>query len=148
MSDSVRCFRRNGRGAQARPRRRLLRGGGQVRRGGLRGDGEEKDSATYAEAWSSRPDDSTAKAVKLLRGMPDNGTWQALGHCFWRGWISIRERRGEAKTVISAAMTAKLFVGDDVELAKSLCSPRPRQNSLDICRDFLDCGRKYLWTRL
>ena len=37
-------------------------------------DGDEKDSATYAEAWSLAADGSTAKAVKLLRGMPSAGT--------------------------------------------------------------------------
>ena len=38
-------------------------------------EGDEKDSATYAEAWSLAADDSNAKAVKLLRGMPSSGTW-------------------------------------------------------------------------
>jgi hypothetical protein len=83
-------------------------------------DGEEKDSATYAEAWSLAADDSTAKAVKLLRGMPDNGTWAGPRALLLARLDIDSGAKSEAKTVISAAMTAKLFVGDDVELAKSL----------------------------
>ena len=40
-------------------------------------DGEDKDQATYDEAWALAASDSQARAVKLLRDMPSQGVWAA-----------------------------------------------------------------------
>jgi len=83
-------------------------------------DGDEKDSATYAEAWSLAADDSTAKAVKLLRGMPDSGTWAGPRALLLARLDIDSDSKAEANSVLKSATAAQLFVGDDVDLAKSL----------------------------
>jgi hypothetical protein len=90
-------------------------------------DGDEKDSATYAEAWSLAAADSTAKAVKLLRGMPDSGTWAGPRALLLARLDIDSGAKVEAKAMIDSGMKADLFVGDDVDLAKSLLAEASAQ---------------------
>ena len=83
-------------------------------------EGNEKEAAQYAEAWALAADGSSARAVKILRIMPSSGSWAAP-----RGLLLARldidsGAKDEAKSVIDSGLAAKLFLGDDVELAKSL----------------------------
>ncbi len=83
-------------------------------------EGDEKDSATYAEAWSLAADDSNAKAVKLLRGMPSSGTWAGPRALLLARLDIDSGAKAEAKAVLEAGSAAKLFAGDDVDLADSM----------------------------
>jgi hypothetical protein len=83
-------------------------------------EGDEKDSAQYAEAWALAADDSSARAVKILRSMPSKGSWAAPRALLLARLDIDSGAKAEAKSVLEAAFTAKLFVGDDVELGKSL----------------------------
>jgi hypothetical protein len=83
-------------------------------------EGVDKDAAQYSEAWALAADGSQARAVNILRTMPASGNWAGP-----RGLLLARldidsGAKAEAKTVIKAGMDAKLFVGDEVELAQSL----------------------------
>jgi len=86
----------------------------------LAGEGEEKDAATYAEAWSLAADESNAKAVKLLRSMPSTGTWAGPRALLLARLDIDSGAKDEAKAILTAAADAKLFAGDDVALANSL----------------------------
>jgi len=83
-------------------------------------DGDEKDSAQYAEAWALAANDSSAQAVKILRTMPSSGTWAAPRALLLARLDIDSGANAEAKTVLKSGISAKLFVGDDVDLAKSL----------------------------
>ena len=83
-------------------------------------DGNEKDSAQYAEAWSLAADGSSARAVKVLRAMPSTGSWAGPRALLLARLDIDSGAKDEAKSVIDSGFTAKLFLGDDVELAKSL----------------------------
>jgi hypothetical protein len=83
-------------------------------------DGGEKDSAQYAEAWSLAADGSSAQAVKVLRSMPSSGSWAAPRALLLARLDIDSGAKDDAKGVIDAGIAAKLFAGDDVELAKSL----------------------------
>ncbi len=83
-------------------------------------EGDEKESASYAEAWALAADDSSARAVKLLRGMSASGIWAGPRALLLARLDIDSGAKAEAKAVLDAASAAKLFVGDDVDLAKSL----------------------------
>ena len=83
-------------------------------------EGDEKESASYAEAWALAADDSSARAVKLLRGMSASGIWAGPRALLLARLDIDSGAKAEAKAVLNAASAAKLFVGDDVDLAKSL----------------------------
>jgi hypothetical protein len=83
-------------------------------------EGDEKDAASYAEAWSLAADDSVARAVKILRSMPSTGTWAGPRALLLARLDIDSGAKAEAKAVLQAGTSAKLFVGDDVGLAKTL----------------------------
>ncbi len=83
-------------------------------------DGNEKDSAQYAEAWALAADGSSARAVKVLRAMPSSGSWAAPRALLLARLDIDSGAKDEAASVINAALAAKLFSGDDADLAKSL----------------------------
>jgi hypothetical protein len=83
-------------------------------------EGDEKDSAQYAEAWALAADDSSARAVKILRAMPSKGSWAAPRALLLARLDIDSGAKAEAKSVLDSGFAAKLFVGDDVELGKSL----------------------------
>ena len=80
----------------------------------------EKVAASYAEAWALAADESSARAVKILRGMPSSGTWAGPRALLLARLDIDSGAKDEAKAVLDAAAAAKLFVGDDVTLAASL----------------------------
>ncbi len=82
--------------------------------------GDDKDSATYSEAWALAAGDNNAKAVKLLRDMPDSGTWAGPRALLLARLDIDSNACDEAKAVLDAGISSKLFVGDDVSLADSL----------------------------
>jgi hypothetical protein len=86
----------------------------------LAGEGDEKDAASYAEAWALAADDSSARAVKILRGMPSGGSWAGPRVLLLARLDIDSGARPEAKALLEAASASQLFVGDDVELARSL----------------------------
>jgi hypothetical protein len=83
-------------------------------------DGDEKDSAQYAQAWALAANDSSAQAVKILRTMPSKGTWAAPRALLLARLDIDSGANAEAKAMLTDGISAKLFVGDDVDLAKSL----------------------------
>jgi hypothetical protein len=83
-------------------------------------EGDEKDAAVYAQAWSLAACDSSAQAVKLLRGMPSAGVWAGPRALLLARLDIDSGAQAEAKSVLDAALTANLLAGDDVDLAKSL----------------------------
>jgi hypothetical protein len=90
-------------------------------------DGDDKDAATYSEAWALAAGDSNAKAVKLLRSMPVSGTWAGPRDLLLARLDIDSSALDEAKAVLTAGLSAKLFVGDDVGLAKSLLAETSAQ---------------------
>jgi hypothetical protein len=90
-------------------------------------DGDDKDSATYSEAWALAAGDNNAKAVKLLRDMPDSGIWAGPRDLLLARLDIDSSDYVEAKAVLDAGMSSKLFVGDDVGLAKSLLAEASAQ---------------------
>jgi len=83
-------------------------------------EGVEKDSAMYSEAWALAAGDSQARAVKILRTMPSNGNWAGPRALLLARLDIDSGANAEAKSVIKSGMNSKLFVGDEVDLAKSL----------------------------
>jgi hypothetical protein len=83
-------------------------------------EGDEKDSAQYAQAWALAADDSAAQAVKVLKSMPDSGGWAGPRALLLARLDIDSGAKGEAATVLGAALDATLLAGDDVDLAKSL----------------------------
>jgi hypothetical protein len=83
-------------------------------------DGVDKDSAMYSEAWALAADQSQARAVKVLRAMPSSGNWAGPRALLLARLDIDMGVKGEAKSVIESGMASKLFVGDEVDLAKSL----------------------------
>jgi hypothetical protein len=83
-------------------------------------DGDAKDAAQYAQAWALAADDSSARAVKILRVMPSKGAWAAPRALLLARLDIDSGAKAEAQSVLNAGVKAKLFVGDDVELANSL----------------------------
>jgi hypothetical protein len=83
-------------------------------------DADEREAALYAEAWALAADDSSARSVKILRGMASSGTWAGP-----RALLLARQdidsgAGAEAKVTLETSFSANLFVGDDVELAKAM----------------------------
>jgi hypothetical protein len=83
-------------------------------------EGDEKASAQYAEAWALAADDSSARAVKILRVMPQAGNWAAPRALLLARLDIDSGAKDEAKSLIEGGLAAKLFAGDDIDLAKSL----------------------------
>ena len=83
-------------------------------------EGDEKEAASYAKAWALAAADSSARAVKVLRGMANTGIWAGPRALLLARLDIDSGAKAEAKTVLAAASAAKLFVGDDVDLAKSM----------------------------
>jgi hypothetical protein len=83
-------------------------------------DGEDKDSAQYAESWALAAGDNTAQAVKILRTMPSSGTWAAPRALLLARLDIDSGAKNEAISVLNAGVKSKIFVGDDVDLANSL----------------------------
>jgi hypothetical protein len=83
-------------------------------------DGVNKDAAQYSEAWALAAGDSQARAVKILRGMPSSGNWAGPRALLLARLDIDSGARSEAKTVIQTGMAGKLFVGEEVDLAKAL----------------------------
>jgi hypothetical protein len=89
---------------------------------GQAADGDEKDSAQYAESWALAADGSSARAVKILRSMTTTGSWAGPRALLLARLDIDSSAKAEAKAVIEDGIKAKIFVGDDVELANSLLS--------------------------
>jgi hypothetical protein len=85
-------------------------------------EGVEKDSAMYSQAWALAAADSQAKAVKILRAMPASGNWAGPRALLLARLDIDSGANAEAKSVLESGISAKLFVGEEVELAKSLLS--------------------------
>jgi hypothetical protein len=83
-------------------------------------EGDQLDAASYAQAWALASDGSVARAVKILRTMPASGPWAAPRALLLARLDIDSSAKAEAKAVLTAAKTAKLFVGDDVALAEAL----------------------------
>ena len=83
-------------------------------------EGVEKDSATYSEAWALAAGDSQVKAVKVLRTMPSSGNWAGPRALLLARLDIDSGANAEAKSVIQSGLSSKLFVGDEIDLAKSL----------------------------
>jgi hypothetical protein len=83
-------------------------------------EGNEKEAAQYAEAWALAADGSSARAVKILRIMPASGSWAAPRALLLARLDIDSGAKDEAKALIDSGLAAKLFMGDDIELAKSL----------------------------
>ena len=108
--------------------RKLVRDGdftaaaGKFHEAAASAEGEDLDSAQYAEAWALAASDSSAHAVKLLRAMPSSGTWAAPRALLLARLDIDSGAKAEAKTLISSGLSGNIFVGDDVDLAKGLLS--------------------------
>jgi hypothetical protein len=87
---------------------------------GSAADGDEKDSAQYAESWALAADGSSAQAVKILRSMPSTGSWAGPRALLLARLDIDSGAKAEASSVVNSGIAAKLFVGDDVDLANSL----------------------------
>jgi hypothetical protein len=83
-------------------------------------DGVDKDAAQYSEAWALAADESQGRAVNILRGMPSSGNWAGPRALLLARLDIDSGAKVEAKTVIQSGMAAKLFVAEEVELAKAL----------------------------
>jgi hypothetical protein len=83
-------------------------------------EGDDKDAAQYAEAWALAAADSSARAVKILREMPDKGSWASPRTLLLARLDIDSGAKGEAKSILDSGIKAKLFAGDDLELARSL----------------------------
>jgi hypothetical protein len=83
-------------------------------------EGVEKDSAMYSQAWALAAADSQAQSVKILRAMPSTGNWAGPRALLLARLDIDSGANAEAKSVIQAGIAAKLFVGDEGDLAKSL----------------------------
>jgi len=86
----------------------------------LASEGEKKAEATYAEAWALAADDRTGQAVKLLRGMASSGAWEGPRVLLLSQLGLETGASAEAESLLSSAINAKLFKGEDLELAKSM----------------------------
>jgi hypothetical protein len=83
-------------------------------------DGVEKDSAMYSQAWAFASGDSQVKAVKILRSMPASGNWAGPRALLLARLDIDSGASAEAKSVLEAGLSSKIFAGDEVDLAKSL----------------------------
>jgi hypothetical protein len=83
-------------------------------------DGADKDAAQYAQSWALAANDSSAQAVKILRVMPSTGNYAAPRALLLARLDIDSGAKGEAQSLLNAGIKAKLFVGDDVDLANSL----------------------------
>lgn len=90
-------------------------------------DGVEKDSAMYSQAWALAAGDSQARAVKILRTMPSTGNWAGPRALLLARLDIDSGANAEAKSVVQAGLKAKLFVGDEIDLANSLLSEASAQ---------------------
>jgi hypothetical protein len=83
-------------------------------------EGVDKDEALYSEAWALAADDSQARAVNILRGMPASGNWAGPKALLLARLDIDSDNKAEAKTLLQSGLSGKIFVGDEVDLAKSL----------------------------
>jgi hypothetical protein len=83
-------------------------------------EGSDKDAAQYSQAWALAAGDGQARAVKILRSMPSTGNWAGPRALLLARLDIDSGAKAEAKLVIQSGMSAKLFVSDEAELAKSL----------------------------
>jgi hypothetical protein len=86
----------------------------------LAAEGERKAEAAYAEAWALAADDRPGQAVKLLRGITAAGKWEGPRILLLAQLDLQTGAKAEAETILTSGMNAKLFSGDDLELAKTL----------------------------
>jgi len=83
-------------------------------------EGVDKDSAMYSQAWALAAGNSQAKAVKVLRAMPSTGNWAGPRALLLARLDIDSGASGEAASLIQSGLDAKLFVGDEVDMAKAL----------------------------
>jgi hypothetical protein len=86
----------------------------------LAADGVQKAEAAYAEAWALAADDRTGQAVKLLRGMAAAGQWEGPRVLLLSRLDLDTGSAKEAASLLKSGIDAKLFAGDDLELAKAM----------------------------
>ncbi|HUX39580.1 MAG TPA: hypothetical protein VMV83_00315 [Rectinemataceae bacterium] len=82
--------------------------------------GTDKDAAQYAEAWALAADGSQARAVALLRAMPDFGIWAGPRALLLARLDIDTGAMAEATSLLDSGLAANLFVGDDLPLAKAM----------------------------
>lgn len=86
----------------------------------LAAEGEQKAEAAYAEAWALAADDRPGQAVKLLRSITGAGKWEGPRILLLAQLDIQTGAKAEAESILTSGMNAKLFSGDDLELAKAL----------------------------
>lgn len=86
----------------------------------LASEGEKKAEASYAEAWALAAADKSGQAIKLLRGMVSSGAWEGPRILLLSQLDIETGASAEAETLLVGAINAKLFKGDDLDLAKAL----------------------------
>jgi hypothetical protein len=86
----------------------------------LAAEGVQKAEAAYAEAWALAADDRTGQAVKLLRSMSAAGQWEGPRVLLLSRLDLDTGSAKEAASLLKAGIDAKLFAGDDLELAKAM----------------------------
>ena len=83
-------------------------------------DGVDKDAAMYSQSWALAAGDNQARAVKILRAMPVTGNWAGPRALLLARLDIDSGANAEARSVVQSGLDAKLFVGDEVDFAKSL----------------------------
>jgi hypothetical protein len=91
----------------------------------LAAEGEQKAEASYAEAWALAADERTGQAVKLLRSIGGAGRWEAPRILLLARLDLDSGSAQEAATLLKAGVDAKLFSGEDLELAKAMLAETP-----------------------
>ena len=82
--------------------------------------GDDKDGALYSEAWSLAACENLAHAVAVLRSMPPDGSWAGPRALLLARLDIDCGAKAEALETLQSGTEAGLFVGDEVELARSL----------------------------
>ena len=90
-------------------------------------EGDDRDQATYDEAWALAACDSSAQSVKLLRAMPSVGIWAAPRVLLLARLDIDSGSKDEAQSLLQSGLAAKVFVGDDVDMANSLLAEASAQ---------------------
>lgn len=85
-------------------------------------EGADKDEALYSQAWALAADDSQARALSVLRAMPSSGNWAGPRALLLARLDIDTGAKAEAKSAIETGLSSKLFVGDELDFAKSLLS--------------------------
>ncbi len=83
-------------------------------------EGEQKDGALYGKAWALAAADSVVPAVMTLRTIPASGPWAGPRALLLARLDLESGAVEEARSVLKTAIDAKLLVGDDLALAKSM----------------------------